>query len=385
MPDSEPLFLPARQSFERPCRDDPAPCPPPVRRAADAGAARLAAFRRMDDSFPVNRGLRPIFLVLANAHRDAIDYIEQAPVIVAAATRGTTHVPWSERAFIQEQLARQCERGARLRDVMAVHGLPLPLRKLEAAVMTASRGTVIRRLALMNPSTLAQVIPATRQKQHAWLEALEQWCSGMADRSEGQADRCPLFEWAAVNLVGITFSEARGVRHLVDYVAAHAATFNPRWTLARARREEQAWHEALADDEQPDAAPQGLVDYAPLPKRWEKDGFRFVALQTARALRLEGAAMHHCVASYWHNVAVGRSRIYSVQRDGGRVATLELGISSEDYRWGKGGYQLRQLVGVRNARPVPEVRTAAGAFLKAIEGAASTPAYDPGTRRCAPG
>jgi hypothetical protein len=29
--------------------------------------------------------------------------------------------------------------------------------------------TVIRRLALMNPSALAQIIPATRQKQNAWL------------------------------------------------------------------------------------------------------------------------------------------------------------------------------------------------------------------------
>lgn len=366
MPDSASFFLPTHQSSEPLHRDKPQPSPPPVPRTADAEAARLAAFRRMDESFPVNRGLRPIFLVLANAHRDAIDYIAQAPVIVAAATRGTTHVPWSERAFIQEQLARLCERGARLRDVMAAHGLPLPLRKLEAAVMTGSRATVIRRLALMNPSTLAQVIPATRQKQHAWLEALEHWCSGMADRSEGQADRCPLFEWAAVNLVGITFSEARGVRHLVDYVAAHAVTFNPRWTLARARREEQAWHEALADDEQPDAGPQGLVDYAPLPRRWEKDGFRFVALQTARALRLEGAAMHHCVASYWRNVASGRSRIYSVLKDGVRVATMELGNRPEDYRWGKGGYQLRQLVGLRNDRPAPEVTMAANTFLKAI-------------------
>lgn len=371
MPWSESLSLPTRQSFEPPHRGKPLPSPPPARRTADAEAARLAAFQHMDESFPVNRGLRPIFLAMANAHRDAIDYIAQAPVIVAAATRGRTHVPWSERAFIQEQLARLCERGARLRDVMAVHGLPLPLRKLEAAVMTASRATVIRRLALMNPSTLAQVIPVTRQKQHAWLEALEYWCSGMADRSEGQVDRCPSFEWAAVNLAGITFREARGTSHLVDYVAAHGAMFNPRWTLARVRREEQAWHDALADDGQPDTGPSGLIDYAPLPRRWEKDGFRFVALQSARALRLEGAAMHHCVASYWRNVAAGRSRIYSVLRDGVRVATLELCNRPEDYRWARGGYQLRQLVGLRNDRPAPEVRMAANTFLKAIDQLAS--------------
>ncbi len=339
-------------------------------------ARRLDAFRRMDVSFPINRGLRPIFLAMANAHRDAIDYIEQAPVIVAAATRGTTHVPWSERAFVQEQLARLCERGARLRDVVAIYGLPLPLRKLEAAVMTSSRATVIRRLALMNPSTLAQVIPPSRQKQHAWLEGLEHWCLGMAQRSEGRVERCPLFEWAAVNLAGITFREARGVSHLVDYVAAHAVTFNPRWTLDRVRREEQAWHKVLAG-EPPDPAggePQGVADYGPLPRRWERDGYRFVALQTARALRLEGAAMRHCVASYWQTVAGGRSRIYSVQSGGGRVATLELANRPESYRWGKGGYQVRQLVGAGNMRPAPEVATAVAGFLKAVNAMVATSA-----------
>jgi hypothetical protein len=103
---------------------------------------------------------------MAGAHRYAIDYIEQAPVIVLAAAHGNAHVSWSERAFIQEQFRKMCESKAQLRDVM--HGLPLPLRLLDARVLTASRATVIRRLALMNLSTLAQIIPATRQKQNAW-------------------------------------------------------------------------------------------------------------------------------------------------------------------------------------------------------------------------
>jgi hypothetical protein len=59
------------------------------------------------------------------------------------------------------------ESGAQLRDVMRAYGLPLPLRLIDARVLTATRATVIRRLALMNPSTLAQIIPATRQKQTA--------------------------------------------------------------------------------------------------------------------------------------------------------------------------------------------------------------------------
>ena len=71
---------------------------------------------------------------------------------------------------------------AQLRDVMRSYSLPLPLRLLDARVLTARRATDIRRLALMNLSTLAQIIPATRQKQNAWLQALQNWCEEMASR-----------------------------------------------------------------------------------------------------------------------------------------------------------------------------------------------------------
>jgi hypothetical protein len=47
---------------------------------------------------------------------------------------------------------------------------------------------------------------------------------------------------AATNYPGVTYSEANDVRHMVDFVRAHPHTFNPRWTLARARAEEQNWH-----------------------------------------------------------------------------------------------------------------------------------------------
>ena len=39
----------------------------------------------MSEAFPTNRGLWPMYRLMAGAHRYAIDYIEQAPVIVLAA------------------------------------------------------------------------------------------------------------------------------------------------------------------------------------------------------------------------------------------------------------------------------------------------------------
>ena len=125
---------------------------------------------------------------------------------------------------------------------------------------------------------------------------------------------------------------------MVDFVRAHPDTFNPRWTLDRARAEEQKWHADLAVAEVVERTGVPLdtvIDYTPLPLLWEHGGLSFVALQTGKALRAEGAAMHHCVASYWQNVVKGKSRIYSILENGNRVATLETQQSARfNYRWG---------------------------------------------------
>jgi PcfJ-like protein len=330
---------------------------------------RAAAFKQMSEMFPVNRGLRPIYLLMANTHCYAIDYIEQAPVILLAATRGSAHVSLSEWAFVREQFSNMCKSGAQLRDVMRAYGLPLPLRLLDGRVLTSSRATVMRRLALMNPSTLAQIIPATRQKQNAWLQALQNWCDGMASRSEANNNRCLFFEWAATNYPGVTYTEANGVRHMVDFVSAHSDTFNPLWTLERARAEEQKWHAnlAVAEVAERTGAPlDTVIDYTPLPLLLEHSGFSFVALQIGRALHAEGAAMHHCVATYWQRVINGYSRIYSVLENGERVATLELSGRPDNYKWGTSRYHVRQLVGACNSRPALEAAKIVGIFVEEI-------------------
>ena len=300
---------------------------------------------------------------MAGAHHYAIDYIEQAPVIVLAAARDGEH------AFIQEQFRKMCESKAKLRDVMRSYGLPLPLRLLDARVLTARRATVIRRLALMNPSTLAQIIPTTRMKQNAWLQALQNWCERMASRSEANNYRCLFFEWAATNYPGVTFTEANMVGHMVDFVRARADTFNPVWTRERARAEEQRWHADLAAAEadlalaevveRTGVALDTVIDYTPLPLLWEHGGLSFVALQTGKTLQAEGAAMHHCVASYWEDVVDG-SRIYSILENGSRVATLELTSRPTQHKGPRSigqpsRYQVSQLVGPRNSRPATEV------------------------------
>ena len=109
-----------------------------------------------------------------------------------------------------------------------------------------------------------------------------------------------------------------------------------------------------------------VIDYTPLPLLWEHGGLSFVALQTGKALHAEGAAMHHCVATYWQNVVKSKSRIYSILENGNRVATLELSNRLINYRFGAKRYQVRQLVGACNSRPAPEVAKAVGTFVEEI-------------------
>jgi hypothetical protein len=204
----------------------------------------------------------------------------------------------------------------------------------------------------------------------------------MASRPEDNDYRCLFFEWAATNYPGVTYTEADGVRHMTDFVRAHPDTFNPLWTRARARAEEQKWHADLAVAEVVERTGVPLdtvIDYTPLPLLLEYGGLSFVALQTGKALRTEGAAMHHCVASYWQNVVHGKSRIYSIRENRSRVATLEVTGPLIQYKGSRSAlpasvrgigqrsrYQVGQLVGARNSRPAPEVVKVVGTFVEEI-------------------
>jgi hypothetical protein len=55
------------------------------------------------------------------------------------------------------------------------------------------------------------------------------------------------------------------------------------------------------------------------------DGYTFLPLSSAAEIESEGRAMRNCVRTYGDVVASGDTRLWSVRRDGERVATLEIG------------------------------------------------------------
>jgi hypothetical protein len=58
-------------------------------------------------------------------------------------------------------------------------------------------------------------------------------------------------------------------------------------------------------------------------------GFDFVPLRTVKDVIDEALAMKHCLRWYGHDLASGTCRLWSLQKGGVRVATLELGMMNE--------------------------------------------------------
>lgn len=68
-------------------------------------------------------------------------------------------------------------------------------------------------------------------------------------------------------------------------------------------------------------------------------GYDFVPLATAADIEAEAAAMRNCVMIYGGAIADDASRLWSVRRNGERIATLELSLTGED--WFPSIYELK--------------------------------------------
>ncbi|AMN39957.1 hypothetical protein RHPLAN_15020 [Rhodoplanes sp. Z2-YC6860] len=104
------------------------------------------------------------------------------------------------------------------------------------------------------------------------------------------------------------------------------------------------------------------LGYRPIADMWLKParvaGYDFLPLSSIVAITDEAVAMSNCVRTYGNLLARNRSRLWSVQRDGARVATLELG-----FRCGDPLPCIVQLKGAGNASASRELWWAARQWL----------------------
>jgi hypothetical protein len=258
--------------------------------------------------------------LMAAAHPYAIDYIQQAPVLVLAVADGQANP--RRRHLILTQWKQIMDRRDKLKKVMRYWALPQPLRHLKARPLTFARWRTVQILAReIDPSTLAQIIPKTHQGE--WFRCVENWIDTFHRRLRRPAI-CAIPHLAWIGRVAmdpaLRLNPGRAA-DMADFVFANMATFDPRVTWDQAQAGERAWHEKMAGKK---AASNLWVAPDPLPEIWTHGEFEFVTLCTEAALIEEGAKMHHCVGSYWSSLNSDLCRIISLRLKGKRLATIEL-------------------------------------------------------------
>ena len=359
-------------------------------------AAAVKLFRH-NQGIQINAGL------LAVTHPYAIQYIEQAPVLVLAACSGKIMHAKRDRIFAASSFAKLVRSGKKLKEIMAYYNVPYPLRRLRPFAISENKWKGLKALNHVPPSVVAMSCPERPRAQVGWLKDLTEWHETMGRRIQAiTCDGVPGLEWACFaygrawnetrfiarrgaqdvaiagrgrmvrrdNLIEAQFSSG-GI--LADFYAANADRWNNDWTAMRATHAANEWHDALAAENESDSCRRNYgmewdqpVDYSPLPIQVKVEDLDIIALRSCKDVYEEGRIMKHCVASYFANVARGTSRLYSIRYGEKRLATLELAVAAS---W-DGSYRtlkVVQLKGPCNTAPKSKVQAAAVELLQIIK------------------
>lgn len=244
--------------------------------------------------------------------------------------------------------------GVRLNRISDAAGVPLWLRRcgpeaFGAPIPALPDGLFIRR-------QIVNSVPRSPKVVHVWLENIAnawKWADAAVAvwiaRELRSAAKAPDQERLRLVCLWAWYS-ANG------YVEAPDVAWTPTMTLDAARAAAGAWLQRLAF--------RFTHSGASIRDMWLEpgvfDGLAFVPLDTFEAINTEGAAMQHCVASYVGKISREQCRIWSVQRDGLRVATAEVCLP-----WDGPVPYVMQLKAKNNASLPAEVWLAVRAWLSA--------------------
>lgn len=338
----------------------------------------------------------PLARLLAQTHRFAIDYLEQCPALLVFASWGYAAKRPEHKMLIARRFGGAVSRGPKLRALVEHFQGAYPLRKITGKALTGSNFELIMDLRTIPPSELAQMIPDGAKEQERWLRALRFVRSRTKRMLMSKSE--PVWLWGARVMTdalaaGIATPENQ-FHSIVDFISRSNRPFNPSWTFRSALEAAEDWHRELRarNDAEQFSKRHGLkigdqIDYSPLPNdAVEFAGLEFIPLRSGEALFLEGSAMRHCVASYAADVVLGRSRIFSIRKDGYRVATMELvrkvvarnsaTNTPEALREGRltvdlittAAYRLQQIKGPCNAAVPASIRARVEAFIAMVNG-----------------
>lgn len=308
---------------------------------------KLNLAERARSIFP-NQGMHRNAEFVASLHPQAIDYLEQAPVL--AASFGVKSNSKADRLYIAMRVGGPIQRGERLRNVMASVGLHTPLRKLSGYAISPFMATFVRDLIELDASTLSQAIPDGPGAQRRWLSELRAWRRRFEYRGRSGKRH---FAWIARHAGRCEPGQAGD---LADFVDRHPSLDVSKWSFEHMVNQTELWHDRLAADQSVkqygfSLQPGTLIDLSDWPDHVTEGGFEFFKLATPSMIMEEGRRMRHCVASYIPRVMDGKCHLYSIRSDMRRMATMEIV-----------GPRVVQIKAFANKQPAKGVSAAADRF-----------------------
>lgn len=319
--------------------------------AATAAAALAGPAHKAIARYP--RHLRRALRALARDHDRCDDLLVSFPAacVALATRRGAAH----DRG---EALWRVRE-GRPLREVAQALDLPLWLRNLPPEAFLAP---IPERLAHEGEdpwlgAQLAARAPKDAVFASAWTrrtfqaieegsEAFAVWVCDRVPRADPRLASVPraLCAHAFFSEAPDTPAGALVVEPWTPKSGWRSALRAARGWLLRAVFEEAFDHDAIHDI----ATKQSVFD-----------GARIVPLYDPRALKAEGEAMRHCIASYWVKVAAGLSLLFRIEDEAGVSADFEV------CRGREGDLNICEMRAADNHRPARRLRALAQRWVRA--------------------
>jgi hypothetical protein len=237
--------------------------------------------------------------------------------------------------------------GARLRDVAGVMGIPMALRHIRPGVAHLATEVLCR-----HPELL-RAMPDTVSSSRIWLRVVPwahdrvsaefaEWAARQVPQIPGSLNHVggvlgDIADWVCAGMPPDPLLGGRPMQAGREFVVR---PFTPSMSLKTAMTLSADWHEAVANNlDGPNSA---------FPDAWypaaRLGDYEILPIEGGASLYREGTAMRHCVGTYGDQVRRGDLYIYSIRRNGERVATLAL-------RRDNGRAYLEQIRGPCNTDP----------------------------------
>ncbi len=322
--------------------------------ATDQQAARPAARRR--PKWPLEKSRRAARLSrfpapfdelvggLTAAAPQAEDLVELFPALLFALVSGYGTAARREAAF------NTILDGGALKTAAGQLGLPLWLRRLPPQSFARPLPALPDdpQFALR----IANYVPEATEGAREWLEDVA-FASVISDQAFSlwvarQAHTVPASRRGIVFLMIAAWHWHANQPETLGYQLIDQ-TWSPKMGLRRAREEMIKWRRR---------ADLACLIGDGIESSWlrpgEANGYEFVALTTLDDFLAESREMHNCLDQYADRMGSGMVRVFSIRREGRRVANVEVGPMSRDRR----RPAIVQLKASRNRRVPQAVRAA---------------------------